>query len=150
MRFISKFFNFFEPQEYDAPELGRLISDRVGNWNGFFTLQLSGKTVPFSITGAPKLPAKEQLDFIKQVKDQFAEVERELAKTMFKDIDPLNQGASPEEVFSHMKLTSILFSNSAVSPFEWEIWYENDIDPAGHAFCVEMKDWKYNGFSMNG
>lgn len=150
MGFISKFFKIFEPQEYDDPELGRMISDREGNWNGFMTLPLSGKTVPFSITGAPKLPVKEQLDFILHVRDRFAEVETELSKTIFKGIDPLNQGASPEEVFSHMKLTSIFFSNSVMSPHEWEIWYENDIDQAGHAFCVEMKDWNYDGFSMNG
>jgi len=150
MRFISKFFNLFEPQEINDPELGTLISDRNGLWNGFFMLQLSENMAPFAITGAPKLPAKAQLDFVQQVRDRFVEVEAELAKTMFLNIDPLDNGASPEEVFSYMKLTSILFSNPMVSPVEWEIWYENNLDPAGHSICVEMRDWKYNGFSMNG
>ena len=69
---------------------------------------------------------------------------------MFQGIDPRNEGASPEEVFSHMKLTEIFFSNLSVSPVKWEIWYEHDLDRAGIAFCVEMRDWKYDGFSMNG
>ena len=150
MGFISNLFNMFKHQEYIDPELGMLISDRDGNWNGLLMIQPSEIMAPFSIPGAPNIPVKEQLDFIQQVRDRFAEVESKLSKTMFLDIDPLDTGASPEEVFSHMKLTSIFFSNPIVSPVEWEIWYKNDLDKAGHSFCVEMRDWKYDGFSMNG
>lgn len=150
MGFFSKFVNRFQPQEYSDPELGVMISDRDGNWNGKITLQPSGKAVPFSIPGAPGIPPGDQLDFMRQVRDRFAEVEIQLGKTMFQGIDPRNAGASPEEVFSHMKLTEIFFSNLSVSPVKWEIWYENELDQAGHAFCVEMRNWKYAGFSMNG
>ena len=64
MGFIKKYFDRFQPQEYSDPELGALISDREGNWNGNFTVQPSGKAVKFSIPGAPAIPPGDQLDFI--------------------------------------------------------------------------------------
>lgn len=150
MVFFTNFLKWFQPEEYDDAELGRLISEGSGIWAGSWTLQPEGTVIPFSISGRPESISSEYRTFMLQVKDRFTEIEQELARTMFQGIDPLNAGSTPEEVFSHMKLTSVFFTKLDASPREWEIWYLNDLDPAGHAICVEMRDWKYDGFSMNG
>ncbi|QDV21637.1 hypothetical protein Pan153_63270 [Gimesia panareensis] len=150
MGFFSKLLKWFQPEEYEDADLGRLISVGSGYWDGAWTLEPGGTVIPFSITGRPESVPSEQRNFMLQVKDRFTEIEQELARTMFQGIDPLDDGSTPEEVFSHMELTSVFFTELDASPREWQIWYVNDLDPAGHAICVEMKDWKYDGFSMNG
>lgn len=150
MGLFSKLRIWFQPEEYHDPDLGRLISVGSGDWNGSWTLEPGGKVVPFSITVRPESIPGEQRTFMLQVKDRFIEIEEELARTMFRGIDPRNDGSTPEEVFSHMQLCTIYFVHLERSPREWEIWYVNDLDPAGHAIVVEMKDWHYDGYSMNG
>ena len=150
MGFFSNLLKWFQPEEYDDADLGRLISVGSGGWDGTWPLLPGERVIPFTICGRPETISSEHRSFMLQVKDRFTEIEQELARTMFRGIDPLDNGSTPEEVFSHMKLTSVYFTDLDASPREWQIWYVNDLDPAGHAIGVEMKDWQYDGFSMNG
>lgn len=149
MGIFDRLIEWFQPEAYDDSDLGPLISDGSDSWNGSWTLEPEGRVIPFSIRGRPESIPSDHRAFMLQVKNRFLEIEQELARTMFRGIDPRNDGSTPEEVFSDLKLTSVFFAKLDATPREWEIWYEN-LGPEGHDFGVEMRDWRYDGFSVNG
>ncbi len=150
MGLFSRFFGSFEPQNIDVPGLGTLTSTKHGVWEGHITLPGHDAPIPLTIGGAPQPPTEAMRAFLDAIQERFEAVEAELARTLFVDIDPMDDGSTPEQVFAQMTLLGVHIPADVSRDVDWELGYTHAQDDGGHLFTVHMRAWKHQGFAMDG